>query len=159
MSSPLESPEFGHLYLGDTNDDDAQVIQSYFTPAPDGPPNVYKEPIPDQTVVVPVVLNRLLPGNQLIDPLWAQPSQILPSDEFRIMLMVKAFSTTATDGILIADNPNALISPDGALLPKLGARMLPADGWINLGPYTGALAATAFGAAAPVLFTWIAVTK
>jgi hypothetical protein len=159
MSSPLETPEFGNLYLGDTNDDDPQVIQSYFTPAPDGPPNVYTEPIPDQGIINAPVLNRMINGSSLMQPTWAQPTQVLPADEFRIMLMVKALSATATDGVSIADNPNNLTSPDGTLLPPLGARIQPADGWVSLGPYTGALCATAFGSAGAITFTFIAVTK
>lgn len=159
MSSPLETPEFGNLYLGDINDDDAAVIQSNLTPAPDGPPNVYKEPIHDQSVIRPKTLNRMLPGYLSIDPTWPVPTPILPSDEFRIMLMIKAISSTATDGISFADNPNSLISPDGTLIPKIAARILPTDGWVNLGPYTGALAASAFGSAGAVVFTWVSVTS
>lgn len=159
MSSPLESPEFKNLYLGDIHDDDAQVIQSHLTPAPDGPPNTYKEPIPDQTVKLPIVLNRLITGYLLIQPSWTQPQQVLPSDMFRTQLMIKAISTTATDGILWSDQSNNLISPDGVLASGNAARLFPADGWVNLGPYTGALAASAFGAVGAVGFTWTSVTE
>lgn len=162
MSAPLESPNFKNLYLGDENDDDAAVISSYVTPAADGPPNVFTEAIPEQDVLVtPPVLNRLLNGYQLIQPTW-NALQILPADEFRIMLMLKCTSILTppiNDGISFADNPNSLTSPDGSLFPGQGARINPSDGWVNLGPYTGAIAVTAFGATNPINVSWVSVTK
>jgi hypothetical protein len=160
MSSPLESPDFKNLYVGDENDDDATITREYFTPAPDGPPNVYKEPIPDQSVLVnPPILNRLIAGTDTIDPTWTQPTQILPVDEFRIQMMVKVISATLTDGVTLADNPNNLTAPVAGTFSKMGARITPGDGWVNLGPYTGALCASAAGSAAAVIFSWMAVTK
>lgn len=160
MSAPLESPEFKNLYVGDMNDDDAQVIQSKLTPAPDGPPNVLTEPIPDQSVETkPPVLDRLLTGTETVSPAWDKPTMVLPRDEFRTAFSVRAFSNTATDAVYIADVPTKLVSPDGVLAPRLGAKILPADGWVFIGNYTGALYVTAIGSAAAVTFSYMGVTK
>jgi hypothetical protein len=160
MSAPLESPEFKNLYVGDIKDDDAAVIQSKLTPAPDGPPNVFTEPIPSQAVETqPPVLDRLLSGTDVISPLWDKPTPVLPRDEFRREFSVRAFSNTATDGVYIADAPTKLVSPDGTLAPKLGAHIIPADGWVFVGNYTGALYVTALGAAGAVTFSYMGVTK
>lgn len=159
MSSPLESENFKSLYLGDENDDDATVLESYFTRASDGPPAPMVVPIPDQSVNPPIVKNRLISGYQLIVPSWTAPTQIAWDDEFRIMAMIKAISSTATDGLSFGDSNNSLTSPDGASLPKNAARIFPADGWVNLGPYTGALWVTAITASGNVGVTWAFITK
>jgi hypothetical protein len=160
MSAPLETPEFNNLFVGDINDDDAAVIQSKLEPAADGPPNVYTEPIPSQAVeTAPPVLDRLLGGTQPIDPAWAQPTAVLPRDEFRGMISIRVYSNTATDGVYFADAPTKLTSPDGVLFPKFGMKLLPADGWTVIGNYTGALYVTAFGSAGAVTFSVMAVTK
>ena len=159
MSAPLETPEFGNLYLGDIQDDDASVIESNFEPASDGPPNVYTQAIPDQSVLPPVVANRLLSGTDDINPAWTNPTLIQPVDILRTMMSVKAISSTATDFISISDGYNNLQSVDGIAAPKLAFRIYPSDGWVIIGPYTGPVFATAIGSAGSVTLSWMAVSS
>lgn len=159
MSAPLESPEFKTLYVGDINDDDAEVMESYTNPASDGPPNVYTEAIPDQSVTPPKVAERLLCDTSVIKTAWAAPVPIQPADLNRTMFMCKAISSTATDFISISSEFSSLQSIDYVTAPKLAARIYPGDGWVPIGPYTGPIFATAVGASADVTFSWMAVSS
>lgn len=160
MSAPLETPEFGNLYLGDTSDDDAAVIEAYTNPASDGPPNVQTSPIPDQSVLPPVVKDRLLCETSILMPTWSNPTIVQPADPGRTMFMCKAISATATDFVSISDGYDNLQSTDGGTTPpKLAGRIYPSDGWVNLGPYTGPIFASAIGSVGNIYLSWMAVTK
>lgn len=109
MSSPLESPEFGGLYLGNTHDDDGQVIDSLVQEV-DTPATPVTEPIRPATLIQPKRTTRILSGTLIFDNTQVanySPIQILPADANRLQFNLKGFSYAATPGaadfVFIAD--------------------------------------------------------
>jgi hypothetical protein len=109
MSSPLESPEFGGLYLGNTHDDDGQVIDSLVQEV-DSPATPVTEPIRPAALIQPKRTTRILSGTLIFDNTQIAnyaPIQILPADFNRQQFNIKGFSyvaaPTITDFVFIVD--------------------------------------------------------
>lgn len=127
MSAPLETPDYGNLYLGNTHDDDAAVIQSYVEPQGQGIETPYVEPIPDQSYNRPKIATRLMSIRQVILPTWEgnnvgmQPAvNLLVEDLNRASFIIRVVSPTAvaTDGIVFSSDAGELqgANPGGAPL-------------------------------------------
>lgn len=100
MSSPLESPEFGHNYFGDVHDDDAHVIDT-LTLEVDTPPTPVIEKIDPAPLETPKRYTRLLTGVYTLsnnDITAGVPIQILPADPNRLQLRIDGFSLAVTPG-------------------------------------------------------------
>lgn len=97
MSSPLESPGFGTLFVGDTKDDDAQIIDALVQEV-DTPAIPVQEPINPVPLVRPKDYARLLAGAIVLDSSYLTPIQIVPSDKNRIELRIDVFSFAAVPG-------------------------------------------------------------
>lgn len=93
MSSPFPSEHatFGNLHVGDTSDDDPQVIESLFIetdtpPAVDQVTEQYGEPL-----TKPVPVTRLITGRQTFN-VGDLPVQIVPADSERQQLTIRGQS-------------------------------------------------------------------
>lgn len=89
----MSDPSFRPLNLGDTQDDDAQVLDSLFV-ATDTPPTPVVEPITTPVLVDPPSPTRLLSVRQSVDPSWTTPTLLLPEDTRRQFLTVSVSETT-----------------------------------------------------------------
>ena len=137
MSSPLETPEFGTLYVGDTRDDDGQVIDSLVQEV-DSPATPVVQPIAPTPLVRTKRTTRLLSGTIIFDNLNIAnigPIQILPADAKRLEWTIKGFSLvaapTVTDFVFIADENGKLNTSSSGRL-RSGQH-------INMDDHTGAL--------------------
>lgn len=114
MSSPLESPEFGDRYFGDTHDDDAKVIDSLDIEV-DVPATPVVEAITPQPLERNKRNNRLLTGTLTFDANSIAPVQIVPADPNRkeIRLDGLSFNATpgATDYLAISDDQGKVNTP------------------------------------------------
>lgn len=139
MSSPLESPEYETLYLGDTKDDDGQVIDSLFieTNTPAAP---VIEAIAPAPLEEPKPTTRIFGGSfnfeqtRLAD--YTSPIQILPADANRKDLTIKSYSRaaapTVTDFVFVADE-NGKMSANGT------GKLRPSSSDFDLSNHTGAV--------------------
>lgn len=97
----MSTPEFRELHLGDTSDDDPQVLDSLVQQQANPVP-----PIPDvltsEVVERPKRITRMQSGRLTIQSTW-QPVRVLPPDTFRISLFIAMDSADPTDTVLIAD--------------------------------------------------------
>jgi hypothetical protein len=100
MSSPYPSvdPTFGPLHLGNTADDDGQVIDSLLVEvdAPPAPQDLIG-PISPEPLIKPRPVTRLNTGNYTIDTTWG-PVQVVPADPNRLQLRIRGMSNAATPG-------------------------------------------------------------
>lgn len=170
MSAPLETPAYGNLFLGNTNDDDAAVIQSYVEPQGQGIETPYIQPIPDQSYNRPKVATRLMSIRQLILPAWEatnvgmQPAvPLLTEDLNRVNFIIRVISPTAvtTDGIVFSSDAGELQGtiPGGApLLAGFDETITGHTGPLYARTFS-ALTGTLAIASAPVLVSVWAVTS
>lgn len=136
MSSPLESPEFGTLYVGDTKDDDGPVIDSLVQEV-DRPATPVIEKI-DTPLIKTKRTTRVLSGTFVFDNTQIanySPMQILPADAKRLEWSIKGFSyvaePTITDYVYLADE-------NGKMGSSSAGRLRSGDK-LNLDDHTGAL--------------------
>lgn len=158
MSSPLESPEYGTLYVGDTHDDDAKVIDSLDIEV-DAPATPVVESIPPQPLERNKRNMRLLTGTLTFDINSIAPVQILPADLKRkeIRLDGLSFNATpgATDYLAISDDQGKVNTPFTA------AWRLRSGKTHTIEDYTGPIYVMPGAGIATNSFelTWLAVTE
>lgn len=141
----MSEPIFRPLTLGDTSDDDGQVLDQLFEAEPN-PPTVPVAPVDTPPLPQPTPSTRLLTRRQSVDPTWSTLTQLLPEDTRRKNLVVRVTSPddTATDGIIIR-------SDNG---PALGGAFLAHGQDLTLIGHTGAVLVAASGAAAVNVDVW-----
>jgi hypothetical protein len=126
MSSPLESPEFENLFVGNASDDDGRVIDSLVQEV-DAPATPVIERITPAPLIEPKRTTRLLSGTQTFDNLNppTAPLMILPADANRVDLTIKGFSyvtvPTATDFVFVADSNGNMSSLSAGQLRSTSA--------------------------------------
>ena len=136
MSSPLVSPEFANLYVGDTKDDDGQVIDSLVQEV-DAPATPVTEAIDQSPLLAPIKYGRLLTGAVVLNSTdYVTPTMVLPPDENRIHLRIDGYSLAAApaakDYASFSDENGKAQSVSG------GTRLRHGKGY-TLDDYTGAL--------------------
>lgn len=123
MSEPIYEP----LHLGNTADDDGQVIDSLFMTVAEVPriadEIIRRFPTPVKT------MDRMITFTQIIYA-GKPPVQLLPADMNRKKLMVRANSTgQGSDGVLIGDDSSKVFSTmSGFLLTTEQTVDLPFNG-------------------------------
>lgn len=150
QSEPLQANTPRPTLAGDWHDDDGQVIDDLVQPQA----NPLPPPATDKTVPVterPARVGRLIGGTGTWDPQW-QPFLALPADPRRKSVTIQNNSTTATDGVRIADDSGKCQSGTGAGV------VYPANPLTLLG-YTGPVWISAAPAAAAVTVSMWAVTE
>jgi hypothetical protein len=108
MSSPLESPEFGKLYVGDTRDDDGPVIDSLVQEV-DRPAAPVVESISPAPLIEPPRMTRVLANTEVMY-IGDQPRRLMPADPTRQTCRVRVYSLNDTpanitrqDYVIVAD--------------------------------------------------------
>jgi hypothetical protein len=153
----VSEPTFVPLNVGDTEDDDGQVIDSLLVEV-DAPP----EPLPDTSVepqrskVRPAKTGKLLTGTMLVLPGW-DAIPLLPADPDRDTFRLQVIGATATDYILYADDAGKLQNEQGGfrvMATVTGNR-------VDVDNFTGPLwvKAPAANNVAGVYVSWSAVTE
>jgi hypothetical protein len=137
MSSPLETPEFGTLYVGNTKDDDGPVIDSLVQEV-DTPATPVVQAISPAPLIRTKRNTRLLSGTLIFDNTVVAtyaPIQILPADLQRLEWSIQAFSyaaaPTSGDYVYLAD--------ENGKLPSSSAGRLRNGSILNLDDHNGAL--------------------
>ncbi len=104
MSQPMP------FETADKNDDDGQVIDSFFIET-DNPPPIKDaiEPIVVRALPDTAPITRMISKDQNLDPTWQGPTQLLPADAKRKSLSLYVYSPTAvaTDGVRFSDDNGA----------------------------------------------------
>lgn len=138
------------LNLGDTADDDSQVLDSLVQQEAN-PPTPVIEPIVTPSLSEPRIPTRLLSVRQLVDPLWQSPTMLLPADPERkyLYLCVTSPAGTTTDGVAVVSEVKGSVATLGILTH---GRTLPLDG------HTGPVWVLGSGAAPVNVDVW-SVTK
>jgi hypothetical protein len=138
MSSPLVSPEFENLFVGDAHDDDGRVIDSLVQEV-DAPATPVVERIAPMPLIEPKRTTRILSGSfnfsfTLANAGGYAPVQILPADANRQDMTIKAYSsaTTLTDFMYIADE-------NGKLGTSSAGRLRPGSADFDVTEHTGAV--------------------
>lgn len=141
----MSDPSFRPLNLGNTSDDDPEVIDSLVQTVSE-PPKPQVEPIVTPALPLPVKPNRLFSVRQTVDPSWDRPTLILPEDTRRKFLRINVTSPTdvADDGVVIIDHVGA----------STGRPVVMHGADIELPGYTGAVFAIATGSAAVYVDCW-----
>jgi hypothetical protein len=155
MSSPLTTPEFETLYVGDKNDDDGKVIDSFLheTNAPATP--VVNAIVP-QALERPKPIGRLLTGTLLLDGSYANtPVMLLPADANRVQIRIDGFSTAEVPGY--NDYVN-LADENGKSTSATFSWHLRHEKGHTLDEFTGAVWVTIGPISAAFEVSWIAVT-
>lgn len=157
MSAPLESAEFKNLYVGDPRDDDGQVIDSLVQEV-DAPAEPIIEAIDQEPLENPKPITRLLSGTLIVTSAdFLTPTMILPPDNNRIHLLIRAYSLAATpaakDYVQLADENGKSSAPQMSYRLRHGTSHV-------LDDYTGAI----FVMPGPITtdnveLTWVAVTS
>jgi hypothetical protein len=158
MSSPLESPEYGTLYVGDTHDDDAHVIDSLDIEV-DAPATPVIEPISPAPLEPLRRNNRLLTGTLTFDANSISPVQILPADPNRKQIRLDGLSFAATPG---ATDYLAISDDQGKVnTPFTSAWRLRSGKSHTIDNYNGALYVMPGAGVATNAFelTWLSVTE
>lgn len=135
------------LNLGNTSDDDPQVLDS-LVQSEATPPTPIVEPIVTPVLPEPRIPTRLLSVRQTVDPLWTQPTMILPADTRRKYLHIRCRATTggtADDGVVITSE----LKSTGGLAFLNTANTTGLDL-----PHTGAVYATAIGTNPVLVDVW-----
>jgi len=157
MSSPLETPAFGNLFVGDTRDDDGPVIDSLVKEV-DTPPDPVIEAIDSAPYVDIVRPGRLLTGTFVLDANTVSPVQILPFDPKRKELRLEGFSFAAVPGandyVQIADENGKSVTTSAAWHLRHGKSH-------TLDNYTGPIFVFPASGIATNSFelTWVSVTE
>jgi hypothetical protein len=140
MSSPLETPEFEHLYLGNTADDDGPIVDGMIQTV-SAPATPVVEAIHPATLIEPARTTRLLSGTQTFDFTAITtygPIQILPADKNRQDLTIKAYSFSATSPV-----PNTefvyIADENGKLGSSSSGKLRAASSDFDLSEHTGAV--------------------
>jgi hypothetical protein len=158
MSSPLESPEFEHLFVGDTRDDDPHVIDSLVQEV-DAPATPVVEAIAPAPLITPPKKQRLLTGTFVFDANTTSPIQIVPQDPKRMHLRLDGISFAATPGA----NDFLAISDDQGKVntPFTAAWRLRSGKSHTIDDYTGAVYVMPGSGIATNSFelTWLSVTE
>lgn len=162
MSSPLETPEFENLYLGDIHDDDGPVIDLLFVEK-DEPADPSKALIPGAVIPThrPEAGTRLFPGTYTLTTKdQGQPVQILPPDKRRVSLRVDGYSLATTPGA----NDYANVSDENGKVVSgtMSWRMRHNKGTGQVDDITNAIwvyAGSNVSDANPFEVTWLAVSK
>lgn len=141
----MSDPSFVPLHTGDTQDDDAHVIDSLVETV-SAPPTPVVEPINPIDLPVPLAPNNLLSVTQTVNPGWLEPTLIMPENTSRVSLVIMVNSPTSvvTDGICIR-------SANG---PRDGQAVLLHGQTLTLDGYTGAVRVFAIGNAPVVVNVW-----
>lgn len=158
MSSPLESPDFKNLYLGDTRDDDGTVIDSFLIET-DTPATPVTEPISPAPLITPPSWGRLLTGSFVVTTALLAPWMVLPADTRRKSVTLSALSLAASptayaEYVQLSDENGKVLGMSGGYNLRHGK-----DPLVLMG-YTGPL--YVFPAAtitAGIEISWIAVTE
>ncbi len=164
MSSPFpsESATFGNLHVGDVQDDDGPVIDSFLVEvdeAPTGPELISAGVLSDERgpLTKPKRTTRIITGTAIMDASW-QPNKILVADPNRQQLLIRANATqltvtpatTLSDYAVLAFEPAFVTATNGFRFRSTG---------INLDDHTGDVwVAVPPGVSAPIEITWLAVT-
>lgn len=158
MSAPLETAEFKTLYVGNTSDDDGQVIDSLVQEV-DSPAEKVMEPIDQEPLQNPKPINRLMTGTLVLNGTdTIAPQMILPPDDNRIHLRVDGLSLAvapaAKDYAFLSDE-NGKVSGAGTLAFRLRHNKA-----LTTDDYTGAV----WVFPGPIVadnfeVTWVAVTS
>jgi len=146
---PSESQNFGDLHVGDTKDDDAQIIDDDIREV-DTPPTPITEPIPHVSLEDTIKRTTKLGGvTQTLAPSWSTPTLLLPANDKRVGLQIKATSPTAvaTDFVVISSDPG-LMQGNNAFAGALYHGQS-----LTLDYHTGAVYATALGASLSIIVT------
>lgn len=108
MSSPLESPEFGSLYVGDARDDDGRVLDS-LVQSTDAPATPVVESIAPAPLVFPKPITRIFADTEQMY-IGDAPRRLLSEDLKRQTCRVKVYSLNDTaanitwrDFVIISD--------------------------------------------------------
>ncbi len=149
------------LHTGNTNDDDGAVIDSFLVER-DNPP----ETVPSIPPTEVPSSKRARPENTRILGGYVTLAETnvgnipfpIPVDTDRFNVSVAAISSVATDGVSISSDP-ASLQVGGGTIPGLSGRIIPAHGYVPLNEHNGPIFAVAWGSSAPVVLTWLAVTK
>jgi hypothetical protein len=161
MSSPLETAEFQNLYVGDTRDDDGQVIDSFLVET-DKPATPVTEKISPAPLVSPKRWGRLFTGSYLLQfgaNALLSPYQILPADIARksvtfSILSLAAAPTAYAEYVSISDENGKVISLSGGYNLRHGKDPL------VLTDYTGPVYVFQGPAiTANIEISWVAVTE
>lgn len=149
----MSDVSFRSLNLGNTADDDPQVLDSLVQQEAN-PPTPVVEPIVTPSLPEPRIPTRLLSVRQLVDPTWAAPTMVLPADTERKYLTVSVTSPagTTTDGVAVVSEVKGSVATLGILTH---GRTLALDG--HTGP-VWVLASSVSAAAAVYVDAW-SVTK
>lgn len=160
MSSPLDTPGFGDLYVGDPADDDGQVIDSFLVEV-DTPPTL---PQNTQTVLPldrPKPFSRFLTGTVVLDNntiVAGTAVMILQPDKNRLSVRLDGYSYATTPGqndyVSVSDEPTKAQWPTGGWRMRHGKghEIDDATNAIWVYPASG-IATNNFEV------TWVAVTK
>jgi hypothetical protein len=118
MSAPIADETFGLLHVGDTKDDDAQVVDSFLIET-DAPPPLVIEAIDTAPLVKPKPATVLRTGSVLLAlpaAAWA-PYKVMVADINRQELRLEGFSSLAAptfeDYALVAYDPGLLTAQSG----------------------------------------------
>jgi hypothetical protein len=158
MSSPLETSTFETLFVGDTSDDDAHVIDSLVQEV-DSPPTPIIEAIAPSALETPKKIGRLLTGAIVFDVNVTAPVQIAPADANRKEIRFDGLSFNATPGqtdfIAISDDIGKVNTP------FTSAWRLRSGKSHTIDDYTGAIYAFPGAGIATNSFevTWVSVTE
>lgn len=138
---------------GDSDDDDATVIDNLVEQSAE-PPKPADRPTTDvEALTAPKPATRLITGTITLNTDWSGAELILPADPNRTQVSLTVSSASGNVDVYIADEKDKAGTNLSAILPETGDA-LKIDG------HTGAIWATAVGdAATTARISWVAVTR
>lgn len=141
---------------GDSHDKDAETLDSMYRDAA-APPAAITLPLADNVPMIkPKAITRIMSGRVTLAPTDA-PIPLLPADPNRKHLVVRVFTTVATDSIRLADDPGKLQAPTNQLSQQ-SYSVYPNFSYDN-NDHTGPIWASARDASAAVVVSWAATTE
>jgi hypothetical protein len=150
---PLEATQEKPLNLGNTTDDDGQVLESLYEGISE-PPDVTEaigEPYAPDSVPAERP-TRIITGTLTVLNTWTQPTCILSEDLNRKSLTMTVVTEAATDYVNMADDYSLLSADTSGRLYAMEAAEV-------LGKHTGPVWVTAANSGHQVIVSWWAVTE
>lgn len=161
MSNPYPSADatFGPLHVGNTQDDDPQVIDSFLVEV-DAPPDPKDliGPINPLPLVQPEPTTRLITNTYIMDSSWV-PFRLLTADAGRVQLRLRVMSTAATpsvtnDFLIVGYDPSFIVPGSGfRMWNGVAADLDEHTGDLWIGPNPNLTASSS------LIVTMLAVTK
>lgn len=141
---------------GDSHDKDAETLDSMYRDAAN-PPAAITLPVESNIPLIrPKPISRIMSGRMTIAPTDA-PVPLLPADPNRTHLVVRMFTTVATDSLRLADDPGKLQAPANQLSQQCYS-IYPTFAYDN-NEHSGPVWVSAADASAAVVVSWAATTE